>query len=79
MSNIVESQPLPAADNLSQEDRECSLVNHGTVVAVRGSVVDAYFADRLPQINTLLRLGANDEIAIEVSSQLDEHHIRALL
>jgi len=52
--------------------------NTGTVVAIRGSVVDAYFAERLPQINTLLRLGANDEIAIEVSSQLDEHHIRGI-
>jgi F-type H+/Na+-transporting ATPase subunit beta len=52
--------------------------NTGTVVAIRGSVVDAHFADRLPQINTLLRLGANDEIAIEVLSQLDEHHIRGI-
>jgi F-type H+/Na+-transporting ATPase subunit beta len=78
MNNIAERQFLPAADNLSPNGPECSLVNHGTVVAVRGSVVDVRFEFRLPHINTLLRLGPNDEIAIEVLSQLDEHHVRGI-
>ena len=59
-------------------DRGTSPVNKGRVVAVRGSVVDAYFAHRLPPINTLLRSGPHEEVAIEVLSQLDEYHVRGI-
>jgi len=52
--------------------------NVGTVVAVRGSVVDAHFARRLPPINTVLRVCADDEILIEVLAQLDEHRVRGI-
>jgi F-type H+/Na+-transporting ATPase subunit beta len=58
--------------------RPGSPVNKGRVVAVRGSVVDAYFAHRLPPINTLLRSGPHEEVAIEVLSQLDEYHVRGI-
>jgi len=34
----------------------------GTVVAVRGSVVDVHFEDGLPHIDTLLRAGSHGEI-----------------
>jgi F-type H+/Na+-transporting ATPase subunit beta len=57
---------------------ECSLVNQGTVVAVRGSVIDVHFQHGLPHINTLLRLGPDDKVAVEVLSQLDEHHVRGI-
>ena len=50
----------------------------GTVVAIRGSVIDAHFPNRLPQINTLLRVGQSKGTAIEVLSQLDEHHVRGI-
>ena len=50
----------------------------GTVVAVRGSVVDARFEHRLPPINTVLRVCADDEILIEVLAQLDEHRVRGI-
>ena len=41
--------------------------NLGRVTAIRGSVVDVRFDVQLPQIRTLLRAGADDEIAIEVA------------
>jgi F-type H+/Na+-transporting ATPase subunit beta len=50
----------------------------GTVVSVRGSVVDVHFGQDLPAIFTLLRAGNNEEIAIEVLSQLDRHLIRGI-
>ena len=37
----------------------------GTVVAVRGSVIDVHFADGLPHIDTLLCAGSHGEIAQE--------------
>ena len=52
--------------------------NVGTVVAVRGSVVDARFEGRLPPINTVLRVCGDDEILIEVLTQLGEHLVRGI-
>ena len=52
--------------------------NLGTVVSVRGSVVDIGFAGRLPPIHSLLRAGAAGQIAIEVLSQLDAHRVRGI-
>ncbi|HSM97997.1 MAG TPA: F0F1 ATP synthase subunit beta [Gallionella sp.] len=52
--------------------------NLGTVVSVRGSVVDIRFEKRLPPIYTLLHAGADGRIAIEVISQLDAHLVRAV-
>jgi F-type H+/Na+-transporting ATPase subunit beta len=52
--------------------------NTGTVISVRGSVVDIYFDKHLPSIYSLLRSGAEREIAIEVLSQLDRHRVRGI-
>jgi F-type H+/Na+-transporting ATPase subunit beta len=52
--------------------------NQGTVTAVRGSVVDVRFDGDLPHINTLLRAGRTEEIALEVATQLDEHRVRSI-
>ena len=52
--------------------------NHGVVVSVRGSVVDMRFEDRLPPIYSLLHAGADNQIAIEVLSQLDAHRVRGI-
>lgn len=48
----------------------------GKIASVHGSVVDVYFKERLPPINTLLQAGANT--SIEVLSQLDDHHVRGI-
>jgi F-type H+/Na+-transporting ATPase subunit beta len=52
--------------------------NSGIIVSVRGSVVDILFEKRLPPIYTLLRTGKEGQIAIEVLTQLDVHHVRGI-
>ncbi len=55
-----------------------SASGHGVVVAIRGSVVDVSFGGQIPPIYSLLRTGANNEIAIEVLVLLDAHRIRGI-
>jgi F-type H+-transporting ATPase subunit beta len=50
----------------------------GTVVAVRGSVVDVRFDGHLPAIYSLLRAGDKSQIVIEVLAQRDAHHVRGI-
>jgi len=50
----------------------------GVVVAVRGSVVDIRFDDRLPPIYSVLRTGEEGRIIIEVLAQRDAHHVRGI-
>lgn len=64
---------VPVADLQSKDGLNC-----GSVVAVRGSVVDVRFESRLPPINSLLRTGAGGEIALEVATQLDAHVVRSI-
>ncbi|MDD5393878.1 MAG: F0F1 ATP synthase subunit beta [Thiothrix sp.] len=52
--------------------------NIGSVVAVRGSVIDVRFPQRLPHIRTLLRTGENQQIVLEVLTQLDSQRARAI-
>ena len=50
----------------------------GTVVAVRGSVVDARFLGQLPSLYNLLRTGDDQRIAVEVSTYLDDTTVRGI-
>ncbi len=50
----------------------------GTVVAVRGSVVDVRFAEDLPPIHSLLKAGKDERISIEVLAQLDNQVVRGI-
>ncbi len=59
-------------------DGRDSCAHVGTVVAVRGSVVDIRFDERLPPIYSLLRAGATPAIVIEVLTQLDARHVRGI-
>ena len=52
--------------------------NAGVVSAVRGSVVDVRFEGRLPPVLSLLRMGKDNGIAIEVLTQTDPHHVRGI-
>jgi F-type H+-transporting ATPase subunit beta len=52
--------------------------NTGSVVSVRGSVVDVRFDGRLPSIHTMLRAGTHGEILVEVLAQLDAHCVRGI-
>jgi len=78
MADVVPRQFSEVFNDLPASGPERSSVNKGNVVAVRGSVVDVYFHHRLPRINTLLRSGSSNEVAIEVLSQLDENHVRGI-
>lgn len=53
-------------------------VNIGKVTSIRGSVVDIWFQDHLPTINNLLIAGKDKQIQMEVYTQLDDHHVRAI-
>jgi F-type H+-transporting ATPase subunit beta len=50
----------------------------GTIVSVRGSIVDVEFAKRLPPINALLDTGKDRQVVIEVWSQLDAQRVRGI-
>jgi F-type H+/Na+-transporting ATPase subunit beta len=52
--------------------------NIGTIVSIRGSVVDVQFADQLPPINSLLQAGKDGRIVIEVWAQLSAHLVRGI-
>ncbi len=53
------------------------LSNQGTVVSIRGSVVDVRFDHHLPQINTVLTTH-DGKIVIEVLAQRDATHVRGI-
>lgn len=52
--------------------------NLGSIVSVRGSVVDIGFDRNLPPINSLLRAGQDGQILIEVWAQLDARRVRGI-
>jgi F-type H+-transporting ATPase subunit beta len=52
--------------------------NTGTVVSVRGSVVDIRFEEHLPPIYSVLRAGDEGRIVNEVLSQLDARRVRGI-
>jgi len=53
-------------------------VNAGTVVSVRGNVVDARFDGHLPPIYSVLQAGTDKQIVIEVLAQPDAHSVRGI-
>lgn len=53
-------------------------LNLGTVISVRGSIVDVLFEKHLPPVYTLLRARKESQIAIEVLTQLDAHRVRGI-
>jgi F-type H+-transporting ATPase subunit beta len=52
--------------------------NQGTVVSVRGSIIDARFDGRLPEINHVLATGKDAEMLIEVVAHLDSKTVRGI-
>lgn len=53
-------------------------VRMGTIVSVRGSIVDVRFDTSLPPINSLLRAGEDSRVVIEVWAQLDARTVRGI-
>jgi F-type H+-transporting ATPase subunit beta len=52
--------------------------NQGTVVSIRGSVVDAHFPCRLPALYNVLHTGDAQDIIIEVIVHLNEETVRGI-
>jgi F-type H+-transporting ATPase subunit beta len=50
----------------------------GTVVSVRGGVIDACFPHELPKLNNLLLAGEKEEIVIEVALHLNSRNVRGI-
>lgn len=63
---------------IQQDSHNESSPNQGTVLTVRGSVVDVCFPSRLPAMRSELRCGEDDQIVIEVLAQLDKLTIRGI-
>ena len=55
-----------------------TLSNVGTIISVRGSVVDVRFEDYLPPINSLLHTGKKGQVVIEVWAQLSARTVRGI-
>lgn len=58
-------------------DNETFKKNLGSVISIRGSVVDVRFDKKLPPIYSLLK-AKEGKISIEVLSQLDSHSVRGI-
>src|SRR3984885_8753918 len=52
--------------------------NVGSIISVRGSVVDVWFVNHLPAINSLLHTGIDEQMVIEVWAQLSAHAVRGI-
>jgi F-type H+-transporting ATPase subunit beta len=52
--------------------------NLGSIVSVRGGVVDVRFDRRLPPIFSVLHAGAEGKIIVEVMAQLDANRVRGI-
>jgi len=52
--------------------------NVGTILSVRGSVIDAHFSRNLPTIRNVLRAGDDGHVLIEVNTQLDAETVRGV-
>ncbi|MFH1756456.1 MAG: F0F1 ATP synthase subunit beta [Pseudomonadota bacterium] len=53
-------------------------LNRGTVVSIRGSVVDARFPQKIPSLYNLLRAGEDGRIVIEVIMHLHPEAVRGI-
>lgn len=53
-------------------------MNRGHIESIRGSVIQAVFADELPNINNKLVTGPDHEIILEVSSYIDDETVQAI-
>jgi F-type H+-transporting ATPase subunit beta len=81
----VQRQPfgtsiLPAvlASSLKHMPDSTAPARVGTIVSVRGSIVDIEFDTSLPPINSLLRAGKDARVVIEVLAQLSARKVRGI-
>lgn len=52
--------------------------NWGQITRIRGSIIEAYFPDRLPLINNKLTAGEDQEVVFEVNAQISDKSVMAI-
>ncbi|WP_158972971.1 F0F1 ATP synthase subunit beta [Paraglaciecola sp. L3A3] len=62
----------------SMPKQNTKIVNHGAVVSIRGSVIDVRFDTELPAIHSILTMGDNDQIIVEVLEHRDAQNVRGI-
>jgi F-type H+-transporting ATPase subunit beta len=74
--------PTHTASIAAWTGRSGSILSHkhvvGTVLSVRGGIIDARFLDSLPEVNTLLRTGTDEQIIVEVLLHIDSKTVRGM-
>jgi F-type H+-transporting ATPase subunit beta len=60
------------------EQAESNTPNQGTLISIRGSVVDAQFPRRLPSLYNVLKAGEDGNVVIEVITHLDSKTVRGI-
>ncbi|MCK9275427.1 MAG: F0F1 ATP synthase subunit beta [Syntrophales bacterium] len=58
--------------------RRAERSNEGTVISVRGSIVDAFFDRRLPSVLNVLKAGDENQVIIETVIHLDARRVRGI-
>jgi F-type H+-transporting ATPase subunit beta len=61
-----------------KRDSDQNLANQGTVVSIRGSVIDARFPQQLPSLSNELRAGDEGQVVIEVATHLNGEMVRGI-
>ncbi len=78
IANHISHNPDRTSQSTVMNTQDSQYKNQGTVISVRGSVVDAHFPRRLPPMLNVLRAGDEGDITIEVVSHLDSKRIRGI-
>lgn len=78
MTETQTNEPIMRSPSKAPPNEICTPRNSGTVVSVRGSVVDVRFDKPLPPIHSVLHAGDNGEIVIEVLAHRDARHVRGI-
>jgi F-type H+-transporting ATPase subunit beta len=63
---------------MKTHDERATHPSHGTVISIRGSVVDAHFPHTLPSIHAVLKAGDAQQVIIEVMTHLNGQTIRGI-
>ena len=60
------------------DQRDINKLNADSVVSVRGSIIDVYFSQRLPELHSQLQAGEDGSVAMEVVAHLNSQLVRAI-
>ncbi|WP_277344129.1 F0F1 ATP synthase subunit beta [Paraglaciecola sp. 20A4] len=69
--------PSPLKSNSMQQNISDNTVNNGVIAAVRGSIVDIIFNQRVPAIHNII-YAQNRQITLEVVAQLSNQKVRTI-